>query len=134
MGMPWPCRVLAPRSCHRLDGRVVAVCRAQARECRGLGRDTAAMSEALLLVTIHSVYCDPLPHALLWSQYTAVYCDTKAQQLDPLMSRYNYLYRDLYSLPDCTSRLQYNLVSCNTVPQPTTHPRLLSCHDTTIVS
>ena len=87
----------------------MALCRAQARPCRGLGRDTIAVS-----------------HALFWSQYTAVYCDTKAQQSDPLMSRYNYLYRDLHSLPDCTPRLQYNLVSCNTVPQPTTHPKAMS--------
>ena len=134
MGTPWPCHGLAPRSCRRPGGRVMAVCLVQARPCRGLGSDTTAVSQALLLVTIHSVYCDPLPHARFWSQYTVVYYDTKAQQPDPLMSRYNYLYRDLHSLPDCTPRFQYNLVSCNTVPQPTTHPRLLSCHDTTIVS
>ena len=51
-GLGRPCRGLVPQPCRRPGGRVVAKCRAQARPCRGLPRDTA-LPQAPLPVTIH---------------------------------------------------------------------------------
>ena len=109
----WPCRRPSAVSCRRPGSRVVAVCRAQARPCRGLSRDTPNCS------------CPSL------SQYTSVYCNTTSPAARLLMSRYNQLYRD----PSCQALLsQYNrciathfpsnqlphvaihLLSCDTIP------------------
>ena len=43
----------------------------------------SSTTQASFSVTIHSVYCDPIPQANLWSQYTVVYCNTILLEPNP---------------------------------------------------
>ena len=86
-GLIWPCRGLqpavawpGPRPCRRrcvarLAGCVVALCSdtGQQPQAPSLSQytavycDTKFPAQPSLSVTIHSVYCDPMPHANFWS-------------------------------------------------------------------
>ena len=65
----WPCRGPSPRPCRRVDGRVAGPQPAVSQAC---------CAPCMAVSWPRSQHT--LPHALFWSQYTAVYCNTKAQQ------------------------------------------------------
>ena len=93
-GLGRPCRGLAPRPCRSVGGRVVVLCRAQARSCRGpvsrhslassplSGHDTNFVSRPIPLPIK-----PPQPFSL--SRYTQLYRDTPSQLSQP-QSRYKF--------------------------------------------
>ena len=72
------------RPCRKPSGRIVVVCRTQARPCRGIGRDTAPYLMPLPVTIHYNVlrYRTPSSQALL-SQYNSLYCDTNFSQASP---------------------------------------------------
>ena len=96
--------------------------------CRG-----PVLHAGTIVSWLGSRHNDPISSSLLVT-IQQVYCDTKFQLPDFLMSRYSKLYRDLHSLPDCTpimtplSRYNNCIMTLSLLP-PTCTP-IKPCHDT----